>query len=644
MKDMVAEAPGSFINAAPRRPVPQTVWLLTLAVLFFHLGQPLPARGGAAAPTGKTISPELNALFDELTRRASELRAPEPPAQLAPRRPMPFAHDPNRVMQGQFLVRLAVIRVRLGDAQGALAIADRITDQFQQQDARAQIAEQLDRNGQTNEATRIRATLTDPAVLGLPSAASAAAAQECLVAGRLGEAQRHLDRALALVSTEWPFTRGDMLLGFGRGLFEAGHTNEALSTLARAVDITRPLLDQAQGNVPWMMLRDTAQLQAQMRDLAAALATAQLIRDPEQWCSAYVLVQRAQIAQGDLEGARRTFDQLVQGTRSSDQFPNATEDHPNAGMMFRDFQCQSARELGARYAKAGRVGDARKLMEETLSRMRQVDATGEQTEFLKQFEAQIPITLVYGLIEGSHFAEAAQEISSIRDEAARSGLASQLEVARVEAGEASGSAKVEAPSPVTPAGKAALARKLAQSGRFAEALKLAAPLPPRDAQSVVGAVVQAAIKSNELAHAQLALKSYPVAQPQGQWDDGGTWFKVALLQQLAKAQAERHLTNEARANVREAAALCEKSQNQNVQLQLVSLVPQLAESGDAELALAALAAQKSRLPLAEVGAATGEALVRSLGTAAAISLARAQKDKNLELYLLLGVAGEMGEK
>ena len=70
-----------------------------------------------------------------------------------------------------------------------------------------------------------------------------------------------------LAATDWPFTKGDILFGFGRALFETGNTNEALSTLARAVDLTRPLVDQAEGNNSWIMLRDTAQLQAQMRDL-----------------------------------------------------------------------------------------------------------------------------------------------------------------------------------------------------------------------------------------------------------------------------------------------------------------------------------------------------------------------------------------
>jgi predicted negative regulator of RcsB-dependent stress response len=109
---------------------------------------------------------------------------------------------------------------------------------------------------------------------------------------------------------------------------------------------------------------------------------------------------------------------------------------------------------------------------------------------------------------------------------------------------------------------------------------------------------------------------------------------------LAKAQVQRQLTNEACATLREAATLCARNENQNVRIQLVNIVPQLAELGEAEAALATLAAQKSRLPLFdEAAASTGEALVRSLGSPAAISLARAQQDKNLELYLLLGVVG-----
>jgi tetratricopeptide (TPR) repeat protein len=431
-----------------------------------------------------------------------------------------------------------------------------------------------------------------------------------------------------------------MLFGFGRALFETGHTNEALSTLARAVDLTRPLLDQAQGNEPWMMLRDTAQSQAQMGDMRAALATAELIRDPEQWSSAHVLVLRAQIAQGDLEGARRSFDQLVKAQGSFDQSVKTTEDPTHAGQIFRDFQGQSARELGTGLAKTGRTDEARKLMADALNRMRKTDTKGEQTEFLKQFEAQVPIILVYGLIEGGHFTEAAEEVSSIHDDATRNGLASQLEAARVEAGDASEPANADVSSAVTAAGKAAKARKLAQCGQFAEALKLAEPLPSRDAQSVFGEVVQTAIKSNQLAQAQQALKTFPVAPPQGQWDDGGTGFKASLLQELAKAQVQRQLTNEARATLREAATLCARSENQNVRIQLVKIVPQLAELAEAEAALATLAAQKSRLPLFDDAAAsTGEALVRSLGSPAAISRARAQTDKNLELCLLLGVAG-----
>jgi len=304
---IAADAFVSFINVSPLRRARQKVCLLTLAILVCHLGRPTPVFGQVSAPVGSPISPQLDALLDELTRRAPELRVADRPAQFAPQRPMPFAPDPNRVLQGQFLVRLAVIRVRLGDAPGALKIADQIADRHQQQDARAQIAEKLDRNGQTNEATRIRATLSDPSALELPAAYAVSAAHECLWAGRLEEARGHLGRAMALAATNWPFRKGDMLFGFGRALFETGHTNEALSTLARAVDVTRPLLDQAQGNEPWMMLRDTAQSQAQMRDTRTALATAELIRDPEQWSCAHVLVSRAQIAQGDLEGARRSF-------------------------------------------------------------------------------------------------------------------------------------------------------------------------------------------------------------------------------------------------------------------------------------------------------------------------------------------------
>jgi hypothetical protein len=153
------------------------------------------------------------------------------------------------------------------------------------------------------------------------------------------------------------------------------------------------------------------------------------------------------------------------------------------------------------------------------------------------------------------------------------------------------------------------------------------------------------LQSNALAQAQQALKRFPVAQAQGQWDDGGTGFKVSLLQQLAKAQAEHQLTNEACATLREAATLCEKSENQNLRFELARIVPQLAELGDAEDALATLAAQKSRVLLfTDAAAATGEALMRCMGPLDAISIARAQKDEDLELYLLLGVVGAIGGK
>jgi hypothetical protein len=369
-----------------------------------------------------------------------------------------------------------------------------------------------------------------------------------------------------------------------------------------------------------------------MHDLRIARATAELIRDPGRWSEAHVLVQRTQIAQGDLEGARRSFDQQV-----------VPENQPDVSSFF--CYLESARQLGVGFAKAGRTDEARKLMAGALSRMRKANTKGDQTEFLKQFEAQIPITVVYGLIEGRRFAEAAKEMSSIHDEALRNGLTSQWEVARIEAGEAPGPANTDVWSPGTVAGKAAKARKLAQSGQFAEAFKLAEPLPPRDSQSVFGAAVQAAIKSNALAQAQQALKRFPVAQAQGQWDDGGTGFKVSLLQQLAKAQAEHQLTNEACATLREAATLCEKSENQNLRFELARIVPQLAELGDAEDALATLAAQKSRVLLfTDAAAATGEALMRCMGPLDAISIARAQKDEDLELYLLLGVVGAIGGK
>lgn len=632
MKDILAVAFVSFRKRAPLRRVLKRGCLLTLGLLIYLLGRPGPAFGQANAPARSPISPSLNALLDELTRRGTELTAPDPRAPFAPRRP--FDPDPSRVLQGQFLVRVAAIRSRLGDAKGALKIADQIAGPFWQQSARAEAAETLDRTGETNEATRIRATLSEYTVLETLATYPTAAAHESLQAGRLDEARAHLDRGLALAGTNWLFMRGDILFGFGRALFETGHTNEALSTLARAVDLTRPLLDKAQGNVPWMRLRDTAQLQAQMREMRAALATAELIRDPEQWSVAYLLVQREQIAQGDVEGARRTFDQLVKAIENQTNFTSVSPLLQSHGLF----------ELGVRLAKDGRADETRQFMADALRRMRAA-AKGQETEILNRLETQITMAVVYGLIEGKHFAEAAKEISSSRDEPFHNQLETRLEAARVEAGEPSlvpASADVSSPGAV--ARTAARARKLAQIGQFTEAFKLAEPLPARDARSVFGTVVTTAISSNDLARAGQVLKKFPLAEPQGQWDDGGIGFKTSLLEQLAKAQVERKLTNEARSTFREAIALCGKSQNQNLQTHVHALIPRLAELGDAEGALAALAAQKVSLSALYVGAPTGEALAHSLGMPAAISIARAQKDQNLELYLLLGVAEETSRK
>lgn len=75
--------------------------------------------------------------------------------------------------------------------------------------------------------------------------------------------------------------------------------------------------------------------------------------------------------------------------------------------------------------------------------------------------------------------------------------------------------------------------------------------------------------------------------------------------------------------------------------ELMTKIPEMAQRGDTDGALAAL---KDAAPRSAIAPAAGAAFARGLGPEAAIRIARGQSDKDLELFLLLGVAEELAKE
>lgn len=583
-------------------------------------------------------SPALTNLLEELTAWATVTNA------LPPTRPgSPFVHPQQSSADfARASVRRALpslwLAAGLPDRAERLAGSDPV--EFKRAGDQAALATALFAVRRDADALRfLEAASTEPLNLRAPTLLEAAIAR--LKSGDGPGAVRLMEKAILWRDTNQVFQPVILLHWFARAQIEAQRTNEALSSLDRAVQWARTNGPLAEDSSVSFALRDITEEQARLGRMEQAMTTAALIPETEQRLTARLFVVRGYAEARDADGA-------VTAVRAS-----LKVDAPNFARM--PLAIYAPAEAALALAEAGRWDAAEAFLEECEAAIRSqpMDST-QEGEFQRSVTAARGLLVSrllmkergydsLGHVDPMRLELIAKLAEKLGSEDGRRVVAEARENNRVlddvRSGRVPEAATVDVSTPEAVRRATRLATILFEEGRGADAERIVARLKPLESQSIHEAAVRTAIARTNLGQAQsLIPKMSSTNAPQ----EGGSDAQIHLSFVLARLLAAAGRTNEAIAVLTPAVNLARaasKTPSNRWVLATQGIVLQ-ADLGLFKEALNALNPGPGTIATGG-GPQIGRRMVRRLGAEAAVEQVRKLGIREVSNLVLLGIAQEM---